>query len=250
MVLERAPLVAGLLGAMITGSLPARGAERFRVELEGGAAWQSRNEFAIPGDTGTRVDLAAVESGPAGAFRGTLTWDAGERWSLRLLVAPLRLEAPFSAETPIEFDGVTFPAGEDLEVRYRFDSYRLSWIYALHSGERWSFRAGVTAKIRAAEIRIDSRTSSQSYTNVGFVPLLHGAIRYQVTDGLALELEADAMAAPQGRAEDVALKADVRLSDRASAFFGYRFVEGGADNDKVYTFSFFHYAVAGLSVRF
>jgi hypothetical protein len=27
-------------------------------------------------------------------------------------------------------------------------------------------------------------------------------------------------------------------------------LEGGADNDEVYTFAFFHYAVAGVRVRF
>jgi hypothetical protein len=31
---------------------------------------------------------------------------------------------------------------------------------------------------------------------------------------------------------------------------GYRILEGGADNDKVYTFSLFHHAVAGIVVRF
>jgi hypothetical protein len=58
------------------------------------------------------------------------------------------------------------------------------------------------------------------------------------------------MAAPQGRAEDVALKAELALPGEASAYVGYRLIEGGADNDKVYTFAFLHYAVAGVSVRF
>jgi hypothetical protein len=31
---------------------------------------------------------------------------------------------------------------------------------------------------------------------------------------------------------------------------GYRILEGGADNDEVYTFSLFHYIVAGLVVSF
>ncbi len=238
---------------LLTGaaaSVPAYGADRFRVELEGGAAWQTRNEFAIPGDTGTRVDLAAIESGPVAALRGTLTWDAGERWSVRLLAAPLRLETSFVPQAPIEFDGATFAAGEATAARYRFDSYRLSGYYRFRPGQRWSFRAGLTAKIRAAEIGLDSASASESYPNVGFVPLLYGAVRYQASERLALELEADAMAAPQGRAEDVALKAELRLSDRASAYVGYRMVEGGADVDKVYTFAWLHYAVVGLSLRF
>jgi hypothetical protein len=31
---------------------------------------------------------------------------------------------------------------------------------------------------------------------------------------------------------------------------GYRMVEGGADNDEVYTFAWFHYAVVGLGLAF
>jgi hypothetical protein len=31
---------------------------------------------------------------------------------------------------------------------------------------------------------------------------------------------------------------------------GYRTVEGGADNDKVYSFAWFHYVVVGLAIGF
>ena len=58
------------------------------------------------------------------------------------------------------------------------------------------------------------------------------------------------LAAPQGRAEDVSLKAVVRLTDAVDLDLGYRLLEGGADNDEVYTFAFFHYAVVGLRIRF
>ena len=40
------------------------------------------------------------------------------------------------------------------------------------------------------------------------------------------------------------------IGDSASAFLGYRLVEGGADNDEVYSFAAFHSAVAGFSWRF
>jgi hypothetical protein len=86
--------------------------------------------------------------------------------------------------------------------------------------------------------------------NLGAVPLVYGFARYQASDRLAIEVEFDALAAPQGRAEDVSAKAVLRLSDRVEADVGYRLLEGGADNEKVYTFAFFHYAVAGIRIRF
>ena len=85
---------------------------------------------------------------------------------------------------------------------------------------------------------------------MGPVPLLYAYARYQATDRLAIELEGDALAAPQGRAEDFSLKGVWRLNDRVALDAGYRFLEGGADNDEVYTFAFFHYAVVGVRVRF
>jgi hypothetical protein len=238
------------VGVVASAVPSAHADDRFRLEIEGGPAWQTRNDFAIPGDTGTRVDLATIESGPVVALRTTLTWNAGERWSLRLLAAPLRLKASFVPDAPVDFDGATFPAAEKVTARYRFDSYRLSWIYRFPPGRRWSFRAGFTAKIRSAEIGIEGRSISRAYDNVGFVPLLHGGLRFQARERLAFDLEADALAAPQGRAEDVILRADLQLSKTVSAYGGYRFVEGGADNDKVFTFAFLHYAVAGVRLHF
>jgi hypothetical protein len=46
----------------------------------------------------------------------------------------------------------------------------------------------------------------------------------------------------------LALMRDLGPSTRL--FAGYRVLEGGADNDTVYTFSLFHYAVAGAELRF
>jgi hypothetical protein len=86
--------------------------------------------------------------------------------------------------------------------------------------------------------------------DLGVVPLVYGYASYQATERFALELEVDALAAPQGRAEDVSLKGVFRVSNRVELDVGYRLLEGGADNDEVYTFAFFHYAVAGLRVRF
>jgi len=71
-----------------------------------------------------------------------------------------------------------------------------------------------------------------------------------MSDPISLTFEGDALAAPQGRAEDVALSLSYDITEKVSFRLGYRLLEGGADNDKVYTFSLFHYAVAGLSYRF
>jgi hypothetical protein len=61
--------------------------------------------------------------------------------------------------------------------------------------------------------------------------------------------DADALAAPQGRAEDVLLAFQVRPREGISLYAGYRTVEGGADNDEVFSFAWFHYGAIGLRLE-
>ena len=77
------------------------------------------------------------------------------------------------------------------------------------------------------------------------MPLLHLRLAWDWSAKLGLLLEADAAAAKQGRAEDVLLALNWRLSPRAQLRFGYRFVEGGANVDEVYNFAWIHYLAAG-----
>ena len=244
-----APLLQGafvLFASLVLGPFAHAGELRAAVEL--GPAWQTRNDFRIPGDGGTLVKLP--DGASTASWRATLTWDLNQRQSLRLLAAPLRLNQTFTPASPVLFQDVEFPAGRPVDVRYVFDSYRLTWYWRFAPSGKWSFRLGATAKVRSAEIGLSGDAGRSVKENLGAVPLLYAYARYQATDRLALELEADALAAPQGRAEDVSLKGVWRVSDRVDLDLGYRLLEGGADNDAVYSFALFHYAVAGVRVRF
>lgn len=241
--------IAFLLASLAVLTAPIAAAD-LHASLEAGAAWQTRNDFRIPGDGGTLVALAEYDQGPVAPFRATLTWDMTSRQSLRLLAAPLRFGTAFVPEAPITFQDLVFAAGRPVNATYVFDSYRLSWYWRFPPGQKWSFRLGATLKVRDAEIGLAGNPGRSVKDDLGVVPLLYAYARYQASDRFALELEADALAAPQGRAEDVSLKGVFRLSDRVEVDLGYRLLEGGADNDTVYTFAFFHYAVAGVRVRF
>jgi hypothetical protein len=221
---------------------------RWHAAVEAGPAWQTRNDLRIPGDGGTLVELAEYDSGPTTSVRATLTFDLTDKQSLRLLAAPLRIETSFTPDEPVVFQDLVYPPGRPIEARYAFDSYRLSWYWRFAPRGQWSFRLGATLKVRLAEIGLTRDPGGSVKEDLGLVPLVYAYARYQASDRFALE--ADAPAAPQGRAEDVSLKGVWRLSDRVELDLGYRLLEGGADNDEVYTFAFFHYAVAGLRVRF
>lgn len=220
----------------------------FRLDLEAGPARQTRNDFAVPGDDGTRLSLgeAPVEV----AFRATLVWDFGDRWSFRALAAPFASETEFVSAVPVDFDGATFPAGAPLTQRFEFDSYRFTFFRRFAPGGPWSFRAGVTGKVRDASIEVVGGGSSARRDDLGFVPLLYGGARYDAGGRWAFDAEADALGAPQGRAIDLSLRAELRAGERLRPYVGLRWLDGGADNDEVYTFATVRYAFAGLGLRF
>ncbi|MCB0418512.1 MAG: hypothetical protein H6617_10210 [Bdellovibrionaceae bacterium] len=228
-------------------SLPvlARQRPRFEIELQPGVAWQSRNEFSIPTVGGTRVRL--TDFGPRGTFtlRGYGVWNINDRHSLRLLIAPFTSRLSFTPAAPISFNGQNFAASTPLEATYKFNSYRLTYFYRFPSESAWRFRLGFTAKIRDALIGLSDGTTSSENVNVGFVPLLHfGAVWFPSPDW-HLELDLDGLAAPQGRAFDVALSVGYTVNDFTFQA-GYRTVEGGAENDRVFTFAWLHSAFVGI----
>ena len=97
-------------------------------------------------------------------------------------------------------------------------------------------------------MKTDTRTEEK--TNVGIVPLINFRAEWFVKERLSLVLLGDALAAPQGRAEDILLAGYFYPNQRVTLKAGYRILEGGADNDEVYNFTMLHYAVIGGIVNF
>jgi len=225
-------------------------AEGFRLDLEAGPVWQTRNVFAVPGTTGTRISLADYDDGPFASGRATLTWDFSPRWSARFVAAPLAVNVDFTPTAPVVFAGTTFPAGQPLNAGYRFNSWRMSGYYRFPSSSPLSFRLGLTAKIRDARIDISGANGSAEKSDTGFVPLIYAGARWQLAEGFALDLESDALGAPQGRAIDVSLKGDWSVSRSVSLYAGGRVLDGGADNDEVFSFATFWYGFVGVGIRF
>jgi hypothetical protein len=150
----------------------------------------------------------------------------------------------------VSFAGGSFPAGSQLLAVYRFDSYRLTYRYSIVWRDGLDVAAGITGKIRDAETSLYG-VEARRKTNTGFVPLLNVHVAWRPNRGaFGLVLDADALAAPQGRAEDILVAATWAVRDGMELRVGYRMVEGGADNDSVYSFAWFHYVVAGVSMNF
>lgn len=221
---------------------------RWTLELEGGRAWPGYNDVQIPNDdAGTRFSLTDdLASDAAWAPRARLGFALSSRSTLWALAAPLTVDAAGAADREIRYEGETFAAGTNLDATYQFNSYRLSYLYQAVEGPGFSLALGATVKVRDAyiELRGDGRRARKD--DLGVVPLLGFDARLPLGGPFSLQLAGDALAAPQGRAEDVRAVVRFRAAAGFESYAGYRVLEGGADVDEVYTFAAFHYAVVGM----
>ncbi len=245
-------IAACLTSVCHTPEAGAAQTSRVTVRIEGGRAWQSLNDVQIPNDaSGTRFSLYDLAgSGPWPAARAYLTWRTGERHALRALVAPFSITETGVPGQQIDFAGATYASGVPVEATYQFNSYRITYRYQLHEGERWTWWTGFTGKMRDAKIELRQGAITSRKNDLGFVPLLHVAGDWRFAPSWRLGLDADALAGGPGRAEDVALTLGRDLGDAWTLTAGYRTVEGGADVDEVYAFAWLHYAVVGIECRF
>jgi len=221
------------------------------LDLETGAVGTGYNDVRSPGDQGTLFSLKDdLISKTEFFYRIRFNYTIKSRHTLSLLYAPLKTTSIGKVPNDIVFEGATFPANTDLTGTYRFNSYRLTYRYEIVLKPKFEFGLGFTAKIRDAKITLASAGLEREKVNVGFVPIINFRMSWKPGEKFGILLEGDALAAPQGRAEDVLIAATYRVSDHLGLKAGYRILEGGADNDEVYTFSLFNYAAAGLLLTF
>jgi hypothetical protein len=220
------------------------------LDFETGLVFSGYNDVGIPGDSGTRFSLHKdLEPETSAFFRARASFTYNDRHTFSLLAAPLSLRygGPLSKE--VTFAGRTFAAGTEVDAEYTFNSYRFTYRYELYASKKFEAGLGLTGKIRDAEIRLDDGSGGAGKSNVGFVPLVNFRFFYRPQERLGFLLEGDALAAMQGRAEDVLLAITYDLTRNFRARIGYRILEGGADNDEVYNFAFFNYTIFGLEYR-
>jgi hypothetical protein len=222
---------------------------QFSFDVETGGVFPGYNDVRIPGKGGTLFSLTNELKTESSIFiRGRVLYSFGSRNTLLALVAPLTVKASGKIPTAVQFQDKVFGANTPLNAEWKFNSYRLTYRYDFAKSEEMEFGLGLTAKIRDAKISLSGDGASSTKTDLGFVPLINFRLLWNPSSTVGLLVEADALAAPQGRAEDVLAAVVLRLTDSYTMRAGYRVLEGGADNDKVYSFSLFNYAVLGVAI--
>lgn len=223
------------------------------VDLEAGLITGTKyNEVRIPGDDGSLFNFSDdFDSNPELFYRIRVGYQIKNRHVISILFAPLSInysDAIFSQ--PINFMNKAFSAGNEISGRYTFNSYRLTYRYNMISNESLVLGAGLTGKIRDAAIQLSNTELSSEKTDLGFVPLINIYANWNFYGPFSLLLEGDALVGPQGRAEDIFLGLIHAPTDNLKIKLGYRVLEGGADNDEVYNFSWINYSSVGLIINF
>jgi hypothetical protein len=222
------------------------------LDLEGGLVLGTNyNEVRIPNRGGTLFNLAedlTVNPNVFYRIRGGVT--LGGRHTVTALYAPLTVRYEGAFPRTVNYNNVTFVAGQPVTADYTFNSYRLTYRYHLIDRQRFDLGLGLTAKIRDANVALKSDDGGRvtNYDNVGFVPLINFWLNYKPTDRLSILLEGDALGSKQGRAEDIFLGLTYGLTDNLRLKGGYRVVEGGADVDEIYNFNWINYASVGVVI--
>jgi hypothetical protein len=221
------------------------------LEAEGAYVIPGYNDVAIPGDSGTRFSLTEdLEAEETFAFRVRVSHTFSEKHWVALLAAPLTMKSHGTVDKDVDFNGKTFAAGTPLDSTYRFDSYRLIYRYRIHKSQEWQFSFGAAVKVRDAAIKLEGGGTSSGKSDTGVVPLLSFDVIWTPVENFHLVIDGEALAAPQGRAEDVLFAVQYDVARQLSLTAGYRVLEGGSDNDEVYTFALFHQIVVGAAWSF
>lgn len=232
-------LIVIFLSALV---MPNKSLAQFTIDIESGVVKTGYNDVRIPGDEGTFISFSdELKSISDIYYRLRGEYNFGKRSTILVLIAPLEQTYKGHIFRDISFQNELFNAGTFLNATYKFNSYRLSYRYSLVKGDKFDVTAGLTLKIRDALISIEGDLDKYAEKkDFGLVPLISFSVHWKPIDKFGLLLDGDALAAPQGRAEDVLLAITYRVGERLSIKSGYRILEGGADNDIVYTYSLFH----------
>jgi hypothetical protein len=246
----RYKILLTLLAAVYTVSLMAQFYTRTGFETETGYVLTGYSDVRIPGDTGDLFSLSRELRAKARPFlRFRLIQPIGERHTVSLLYAPLSIRSSGRLDKVVNFDGTDFSTEANVSALYRFDSYRVTYRYDLVKKPGLEFGLGFTAKIRDAEIKLVQAGTLAKKVNTGFVPIINFRVYKEIDDRFAILLEGDALAAPQGRAEDIQVAGIYNRSEHWKFKLGYRMLEGGADNKEVYNFALLHYIMVGFQIN-
>lgn len=154
-----------------------------------------------------------------------------------------------TASGPVVVDGVSFPLGSQLDLRYGFDFWRVSYLYDFVSDPATILAAGASLQVRNASIVFSQAdgTARTIQQNIGPVPILKVRAAHWFSPAFGLDFEADGFYASsaffngasqpfEGWIWDASISARTRLVPGTAAFLTLRTIGGGARGNNAYSY--------------
>lgn len=219
-------------------------ANTFHLEI--GSTETNFNKFSIPKDSASQLNMPT--SSTLTSYRLSAFYDLDEGHQLYFLFAPLETSYNLTSSGAFKFNNTNFAGSTATSVDYKFNSYRVGYLWRWQSGSL-SYWLGAVGKIRDAQISVSQGGVSDAYDNIGFVPLASFGFELFLADNISIFSHTDALGASQGSAYDSQLEVKYNF-DKFGASVGKRILGGGADNEKVYNFAQFYTYYLRLSYSF
>lgn len=204
------------------------------------------NRISIPKSQSDQLTLPTEDT--ITSYRITGFYDLENKNQIYFLYAPLEVEYSFTSNKNFTFHETNFYTGQNTTLRYKFNSYRLGYLWTWIEGSL-KYWAGFVGKIRDADTEVTQGSTSDSFDNIGFVPLASFGFDWILGAGWSIYSHTDALGASQGSAYDSQIEIKYDL-DSLSVSLGKRILGGGADNDTVYNFAQFDTFYTKLAYQF
>jgi len=169
---------------------------------------------------------------------------------LYFLYAPFETNYNFQSDKAFKFDNTNFSSDQNTKVDYKFNSYRVGYFKELSFKNNLKYWIGGVLKVRDTKIKVSQNGLSDSYSNIGIVPLLGLGLEYFVNNNISLFSHIDAAGFGQGYAYDFNAEMRYHLNNKNSLGLGYRTFGGGVDNDELMNFARFETLYANYSFKF
>ncbi|MGM0564975.1 MAG: hypothetical protein ACQES2_11635 [Pseudomonadota bacterium] len=221
----------------------------WQMGVETGVFRPEYNKVQIPNDSqGDRFRITDLGDGSFEAFRLSLSWQPSGNHELQWVYAPFVYRETGRFDSDVRFEGAVFAQGDTVEARYQFSNYRMRYLYRWRERDRWTVDIGGTLFVRDAAVQLSASGEERENSNVGLVPLFAVRGTYSPNKRWSAVVDTDVAIAPQGRAIDLSITGQYSMSEHWVLAGGYRTIEGGADNEDVYSFAWFNGAT--LSVMY
>ena len=164
-----------------------------------------------------------------------------DRHTVVLLYQPLDLQTRTLLERDVSVDGLVYPSGTPLDLRYGFTYWRLSYLFDFLPEPEAELAIGASLQLRNATIDFASVDGEllRSNRDVGPVPILKARARLPIAERYWVGAEADGFWAPiryinggtsdvEGAILDATVRGGLTLDAGVDAYLGLRYVGGGA----------------------